>query len=71
MRKRKPQQPKPTTPSAEVAIASVIAGLNQRNRAIQDRIGRLNAEGAKLSAEHSGNERRKLELLRDFDGAAK
>lgn len=53
-----------------VEVATSIAALNKRDRAIQQRLGSLNAESARLSAEQSGIQLRRLELMRSFDGAA-
>lgn len=62
----------PTVSTAKVvSVAMSIAQINDRNAEISQRIGKLNAEASKLSAEFGGNDRRKLELMREFDSAAK
>lgn len=53
------------------AISDQIHAFNKRNEAIQNRLGVINAESAKLWAEQHGNDIRKLELMREHDSAAK
>lgn len=54
-----------------VNIAQQIETLNKRDLQIQVRLGVIGAESAKLYAEQTGIQVRRLELMRSFDSVAK
>lgn len=54
-----------------VTIAQQIESLNKRDLQIQTRLGVLGAESAKLCAEQSGIQLRRVELMRSFDNVAR
>jgi hypothetical protein len=58
--------PMPATPD-EIKVGEQMATLNRRDRAIQKRLGKLNAESAKLSAEQHGIALAREKLRREFD----
>jgi hypothetical protein len=58
--------PIPESPN-EIKVGEQMAALNRRDRAIQKRLGKLNAESAKLSSEQHGIALAREKLRREFD----
>jgi hypothetical protein len=80
-RKRRRRGKKPTgemlsasvelmSPTRLRQLADEIDLLNDRDKEIQSRLGAINAEAARLSAEQAGIAIKRLQKLREIDAAA-